>query len=75
MADFTVKGRTLSCTRACLVPAQRIAPEKYAEFQDYLAQVARHFSKRIACAPLKVESFGNHKKEIFSAGYAASKEE
>lgn len=74
MEDFNVKGRTLYCTRACLIPAQRITPEKHAAFQEFLSQIYQHHELRIGCSPLKAESFGGAKREIFSGGYATGKE-
>lgn len=74
VVDFNVKGRTLYCTRACLIPAQRISTEKYSSFQNFVAQIAQHHVQRIACAPIKAESFGGKKREVFSGGYATSKE-
>jgi len=74
MEDFNVKGRSLYCTRAVLIPAQRITPERYADFQAFLSQIMQHSTQRIGCALLKAEGFGVKPHEIFSGGYATSKE-
>jgi len=75
IADFNVKGRTLTCTRSYLMPAQRIAPEKYPKLLEFLQQVSASQQQRIAYARLKSESFGPYKREVYSMGYASSGEE
>lgn len=74
-ADYNVSGRVLYCTRSFLVPAQRITPEKYADLQHFLKQIAEHASQRVAYAPYDAKAFGGRVKEIFSQGYASSGDE
>ncbi|MGD0091712.1 MAG: hypothetical protein ABSE73_17495 [Planctomycetota bacterium] len=70
-ADFNVRGRTLTCTRSYLLPAQRITPEKYGKLLDFLQQVSAA-QQRIAYAPLNAEPFGPYKREVLSKGYASN---
>ena len=75
LADYRVRGRTLACTRSFLLPAQRITPEKYVSFQNFLKKVAENQQQRVAYAPLKREGFGPYLQEILFAGYAGCGEE
>jgi tetratricopeptide (TPR) repeat protein len=72
MANYSVRGRVLTCTRSFLLPAQRIQTDKYPALQDFLKQVAENQQQRIAYAPLRRESFGGHLQEILSTGYAGN---
>ncbi len=73
-ADYNVDGRVLHCTRSFLIPAQRIPPEKYAEFQHFLKQIGDHASQRVAYSLYDAKAF-SRTKEIFSGGYSSSGEE
>jgi hypothetical protein len=75
IADFNVVGRTLTCTRSYLIPQQRISPEKYPKFMNFLTQMNNHVSQRIAYAPVKAAEFIAKPREIFSGGYAGNGDE
>ncbi len=66
--DYNVEGRVLHCTRSSLIPAQRIAPENYAELQNFLKQIAEHASQRIAYAPYDAEGIRRARAGYFLAG-------
>ncbi|HLX59873.1 MAG TPA: tetratricopeptide repeat protein [Planctomycetota bacterium] len=74
-ADFNVEGRELRCTRNCLIPAQRVTPEKYGEFLDFIKQIGEHAAQRVAYAKYDAKEFGNRIRPIFSQGYASAGEE
>ena len=74
LADFNVRGRTLTCTRSYLLPSQRITPDKYRKFLDFLQQVSA-CQQRIAYAPLNVGTFRPYQRETKSTGYASNGEE
>ena len=74
-ADYNVDGQTLYCTRSYLVPAQRIAPEKYPDLLRFLKQISEHANQRVACSPYDAKAFGGRVKPIFSQGYASSGDE
>jgi len=74
LADFNVRGRTLTCTRSYLLPAQRITPEKYRKLLEFLQQVSAS-QQRIAYAPLNAETCGPFKREVKSLGYASNGDE
>jgi hypothetical protein len=57
LADFKVKGRTLTCTRSYLMPQQRITPEKYPALMEFLSKVSASQQQRIAYGPLDTASF------------------
>jgi tetratricopeptide (TPR) repeat protein len=71
LVDYNVEGRKLTCTRSYMMPAQRITPEKYPKLLAYLSQISASTQQRIAYAPLKTESFGPYRHDIFSMGYAS----
>jgi tetratricopeptide (TPR) repeat protein len=72
LADFNVRGRTLTCTRSHLMPMQRVTPEKYPRLQEFLSRIASHAEQRVAFAPLNAESFGPEVQEVCSTGYSSS---
>ncbi|MCY3019268.1 MAG: hypothetical protein NTW87_09610, partial [Planctomycetota bacterium] len=69
LVDFNVQGRTLTCTRSYLLPMQRIIPGKYRHLLEFLQQVSDS-QQRIAYGPLRSESFGTYKRDVYSMGYA-----
>jgi predicted Zn-dependent protease len=50
VVSFSVNGRTLTCSRSYLMPAQRVTPENYAKMLDFLTQVNASAQQRIAYA-------------------------
>ncbi len=52
VASFAVNGRTLTCSRSYLMPAQRVTPEKYPKLLEFLTQVNASQQQRIAYAAL-----------------------
>jgi tetratricopeptide (TPR) repeat protein len=75
LADFTIKGRVLTCTCSYLMPAQRIPPEKYGALQEFLQAVAASSQQRIAYGPLKETSLREYQREVSSMGYVSSGQE
>lgn len=74
-ADFNVEGRELRCTRSTLIPAQRVTPEKYGEFMNFIKQIGEHATQRVAYSKYEAKDFGNRIRPIFSQGYASAGEE
>lgn len=74
-ADFNIEGHTLRCTRSYLIPAQRVTPEKYADFQNFIKQINEHVNQRIAYSKFEAKEFGGRMREVFSQGYATPGEE
>ncbi len=77
-ADFNVKGTRLTCNRGFIVPMQRVAPKKYAEFQAFLNRIAETAQQRVAYARSNQPGFTGLARPVLSMGYAshgAEKEE
>jgi hypothetical protein len=70
-ADYNVIGGRLTCARSCLIPMQRITPEKYPEFLKFLAAIGTHSQQRAACSKYDQASFGGRARAIFSGGYSS----
>lgn len=70
LADFNVTGRTLTCNRSYLLPAQRIVPDKYPPFQAFLRGIAALEQQRIAYARLNYPGLSGPPMPLLSLGYA-----
>jgi hypothetical protein len=70
LVDYSVNGRTLSCTRSYLMPMQRIVPEKYPKMVEFLNQVGASQQQRIAYAPLAKDLPGTP-QSVVSVGYSS----
>jgi hypothetical protein len=71
LADFNVTGRTLTCNRSYVLPAQRITPEKYPQFQAFLRGIAAMEQQRIAYARLNYPGLSSPPQSVLSRGYAS----
>lgn len=72
IADFNVKGGRLYCSRAFLVPMQRITPDKYAKFMEFLGQILEVERQRVAYAKLDFPGFTAAPRAFVSMGYASN---
>ncbi|HYG75648.1 MAG TPA: hypothetical protein VEK08_11645 [Planctomycetota bacterium] len=70
LVDYNVQGKVLTCTRSYLMPQQRVTPAKYPALLDFLSQISASASQRIGYAPIKDETIGSMKHEMYSMGYA-----
>jgi hypothetical protein len=70
LVDFSVNGRTLTCTRSYLMPMQRVTPEKYPKLLEFLNQVGASQQQRIAYAPLAKDLPGRP-QSVVSSGYSS----
>ena len=75
VADYNVRGRTLTCTRSYLMPVQRITPQDYPRLLDFLDKISAHQQQRIAYRKVNTETFGGTVREVFSPGYAGMGED
>ncbi|MCX7803946.1 MAG: DUF3857 domain-containing protein [Planctomycetota bacterium] len=68
--DFQVRGRSLFCTRAMLIPMQRVPKARHAGFQKFLAGIHAAEKERAGYGPLVAPGFGGLVRDVWSRGFA-----
>ena len=71
LADFNVQGRTLTCSRSFLMPAQRVSPQQYPRLMEFLRKISHVERQRIAYGRADFAGLGALARPVPSLGYAS----